>query len=458
MRVNEYALNRGGDMSASATRIDVTSFIDAQKIGSYQIRLLLICAAVMFCDGFDAQAIGYVAPSIAKEWAVPRGGLGPVLSASLMGLMIGALSLGPIADRIGRRWIILASTLAFGVFTLGTMFTSNVNELMVLRFLTGLGLGGAMPNAVSLTAEFSPLRRRSTMVMCMFTGFSIGAAVGGGIAAWLIPSYGWRAVFLVGGAAPLLLLPFLFLKLPESVRFLALRGTANAAVSTVLARMYPQLSFAADTHYTTSEPHLPGIPVLQLLRDGRAVATLLIWVLFFCSLLDLFFLSNWLPTVLNDLGASVSVSALLGALLQVGGVVGTFALGSAMDRVATKALGFIYLVAVIAIASIGSVGHTIPALAIAIFFAGFCIVGGQNCSNATAATFYPTALRATGVGWAFGVGRIGSIIGPIIGGVLLAMHWAPQELFLVAAIPAGVAALAGFALRFAGVRGPAAHR
>ncbi len=432
--------------------IDVPNFIDSQKIGRYQIYVLLICASVMFCDGFDAQAIGYVAPSIAKEWSVSRGALGPVFSASLFGLMIGALTLGPVADRIGRRWIILVSTLVFGALTVATMFSANVGELITLRFLTGLGLGGAMPNAVAMTAEFSPLRRRATMVMSMFVGFSIGAAVGGAIAAALIPHYGWRSVFLVGGLAPLVILPFLYRELPESVRFLALRGD-DAKVATLLRRVFPEAHLPQGVHFTLSEPHPEGIPVLHLLRDGRALATVLIWVLFFTSLLELFFLSNWLPTVVNDLGASVSTAALLGALLQVGGVVGTFALGSAMDRLATKALAVIYLLAMVAVASIGYVGASVPLLAVAIFFAGFCIVGGQNCANATAATFYPTALRATGVGWAFGIGRVGSIVGPMIGGALLALHWAPKDLFLVAALPPGIAALAGLGLRFAGVRG-----
>ena len=441
----------------SATKlpaIDVPEFIDAQKIGRYQIFLLLVCAAVMFCDGFDAQMIGYLAPSIAKEWSVPRPALGPVFSASLFGLMIGALTLGPVADKIGRRWIILVSTFVFGALTMATMFSSNVSELITLRFLTGLGLGGAMPNAIAMTAEFSPHRRRATMVMSMFIGFSIGAAVGGGVAAYLIPEYGWRSVFLTGGVMPLVLLPFLYVVLPESVRFQALQGR-DAAVLRRLRIAFPKADLPEGTHFTLSEPSPKGIPVIHLWRGGRALATCLIWVLFFMSLLELFFLSNWLPTVVNDLGASVSTAALLTALLQWGGVVGTFALGSAMDRLATKALGFIYLLAMVFVAAIGMVGHSVPALAVAIFFAGFCIVGGQNCSNATAATFYPTALRSTGVGWAFGIGRVGSIVGPMIGGALLAMHWAPKDLFLLAAIPPFIAALAGFGLRLAGVRGPA---
>ena len=214
----------------TSTVIDVPEYIDRQPVGAFQIRLLLICA-VLFIDGFDTQAIGYVAPAVAQEWKLPRGALGPVFSAGLFGLMIGALVLGTLADRIGRKRIIVLSSAAFGVGTLLTMLVQDAAWLMALRFLTGLGLGGAMPNAVALTSEFSPHRRRATMVMAMFAGFSIGAALGGLLAAALIPAFGWRSVFLVGGLAPLLLVPVLLYALPESIRYLALVGGRDGEVA-----------------------------------------------------------------------------------------------------------------------------------------------------------------------------------------------------------------------------------
>jgi len=215
----------------TSTVIDVPEYIDRQPVGAFQIRLLLICAAVLFIDGFDTQAIGYVAPAVAQEWKLPRGALGPVFSAGLFGLMIGALVFGTLADRIGRKRIIVLSTAAFGVGTLLTILVQDAAWLMALRFLTGLGLGGAMPNAVALTSEFSPHRRRATMVMAMFAGFSIGAALGGLLAAALIPAFGWRSVFLVGGLAPLLLVPVLLYALPESIRYLALVGGRDGEVA-----------------------------------------------------------------------------------------------------------------------------------------------------------------------------------------------------------------------------------
>jgi AAHS family 4-hydroxybenzoate transporter-like MFS transporter len=431
---------------AGASSVDVAGFIDQQPVGGFQIKLLLTCAAVLFLDGFDTQAIGYVAPALAKEWGLTKAALGPVFSAGLFGLMIGALVFGPLADRIGRKKIIIFSTLAFGIGTLITAFINDVNTLLAIRFLTGLGLGGAMPNAVAMTSEFSPHRRRATMVMIMFCGFSIGAALGGLLAAALIPQFGWRSVFVVGGIAPLLLVPILALRLPESVRFLALTGNAHARVAELLALINPKLAFAPATQFVVHEPGLAGMPVLHLFREGRTLPTLLLWVVFFMSLLDLYFLSNWLPTVLNDLGASVSAAAVIGSMLQVGGVVGTFALGSVIDRFSFRALALVYFAAVFAVGAIGQLGHSVAFVTMAIFAAGFCIVGGQIAANALTATFYPTSMRATGVGWALGIGRVGSIIGPLIGGALLTAKWSTGSVFVAAATAALCASLAAFSL------------
>jgi AAHS family 4-hydroxybenzoate transporter-like MFS transporter len=432
--------------SQSGTTVDVAAFIDAQPVGRFQIRLLLLCAAVLFIDGFDTQAIGYVAPDIARDWKLGRGALGPVFSAGLFGLMIGALIFGPIADRIGRKRIIVLSTVAFGIGTLLTVFAQDVYWLIAIRFLTGLGLGGAMPNAVALTSEFSPHRRRATMVMAMFCGFSVGAALGGLLAAALIPVVGWRSIFIIGGLVPLLYAPFLARMLPESIRFLALTGRDNAKLGTMLTQIAPAAVFPLTTRFTVHEPKLSGIPVVHLFDQGRTLTTLLFWIVFFMSLLDLYLLSNWLPTVLNDLGASISVAAAVGAMLQVGGVVGTFTLGNVIDRFSFRALALTYLIASVAIVAIGFSGHSIALITVAIFCAGFCIVGGQIASNALTATYYPTTMRATGVGWALGIGRVGSIVGPLVGGIMLSNHVSVETLFVTAAIPAICACLAAIGL------------
>ncbi|HLL28085.1 MAG TPA: aromatic acid/H+ symport family MFS transporter [Xanthobacteraceae bacterium] len=426
--------------------IDVAGFIDQQAVSRFQIQLLLACAGVLFLDGFDTQAIGYVAPALGQEWGLARGALGPVFSAGLFGLMIGALILGPVADRIGRKRIIVLSTAAFGICTLATVFAHDTSSLLIIRFLTGLGLGGAMPNAIALTSEFSPHRRRATMVMAMFCGFSVGAALGGLLAAALIPGFGWRSVFLIGGVVPLLLAPLLAARLPESVRFLALTGRDDARVAEFLQRIAPSARFPDHARFGVQEQKLTGLPVAHLFSEGRGFATLLLWIVFFMSLLDIYLLSNWLPTVLNDLGASIPAAAAVGAMLQVGGVIGTLILGLIIDRFSFRALALTYLFAAAAVALVGYSGRSIPFATFAIFCAGFTIIGGQIAANALAATYYPTMMRSTGVGWALGVGRVGSIVGPLIGGYMLASHVGAESLFMAAAIPALCASIAAFAL------------
>ena len=435
--------------------VDLAGFIEAQPVGRRQVTLLLICAAVLFTDGFDTQAIGYIAPALAREWQLGRGALGSVFSAGLFGLLIGTLVLSPVADRVGRKWIVVGSTVVFGILTLSTAFAGDVTSLTILRFFTGLGLGGAMPNAVALTAEISPHRRRATMVMAMFCGFSLGAAVGGLIAAPMIPAFGWRSVFVLGGVVPLLLAAYLAVALPESVRFLALRGRDALGVARTVAWLFPANAPAPGTRFVVSEPAAEGVPLRELFRDGRTLFTVLLWTVFFMSLLDLYFLSNWLPTVLSDLGSSVSQAALIGSMLQVGGLVGAFALGRVIDRFWFRALAATYAAAAAAVAAVGLSHHSVAGVTLAIFMAGLCIVGGQTAANAMASGSYPTAARSTGVGWALGIGRVGSIVGPLAGGLLLSINWSTEGLFLIAAIPAVIAALAALMLSRIAQRQPA---
>jgi AAHS family 4-hydroxybenzoate transporter-like MFS transporter len=439
-------MDKASDSTSAPGVTDVAAFIDEQPIGPFQIRLLLICAVVLFLDGFDTQGIGYVAPALAHDWGLARGALGPVFSAGLLGNMIGALLFGSVADRIGRKRIIVLSTAAFGLGTLATIFAQDITSLLVIRLLTGLGLGGALPNVIALTSEFSPQRHRATMVMVMFVGFSVGSAVSGLIGAALLSTFGWRSVFLIGGIAPLILVPFLSAHLPESVRFLALSGGADARVSDLLMRLAPSARLPFAMRFEVRDAKFVGPPIAYLFSEGRAMATLLLWAIFFTSLLDLYLLLNWLPTVLNDLGASVSVAAGVGAMLQVGGIVGTLTLGRFIDRFSFRALALAFLFAALAIAIVGFSGQSIVFAIFAIACAGFFLVGGHIAAIALTATYYPTMARSTGLGWAIGIGRVGSIAGPLIGGVMLARDVDTPSLFMVAAVPALLASIAAFAL------------
>lgn len=426
--------------------IDASQLIDERPIGRFQITTIALCALVVFVEGFDAQAIAYVAPSISAAWSLPKGALGPVFAAGLLGIMLGSLFIAPLADRMGRRRIMLISTAVFGLLTLVTPLAQDTTSLLVLRFLTGFGLGGAMPNAISLTSEYSPARRRSFLIMLMFGGFSLGSALGGFAAAYLIPHSGWESVFIVGGIMPLVLLPVLWAKLPESLRFLAASGDQHAAATKLLRRLDPAAT--DDDRVVVREADAARGSVRELFRHGRAPITVLLWIIFFMSLLDLYLIVNWLPTTLAASGTSMGQAAITGSIFQLGGLVGTIVIGLLSDRMgAGRILTIAYVFAAICIAAIGATHGSSVAMLIAVAGAGFGVVGGQIGANALSATFYPTAIRSTGVGWALGIGRIGSIIGPLIGGMLLALDMAPRQLFLISVVPVLIAAVAAAAVQ-----------
>lgn len=430
-------------MATSGAVIDVPSFINQRKIGGFQFMVVALCALTVALDGFDAQSIAFVAPSIAKEWSLTKLALGPVFTASLVGILVGALSFGPIADKIGRRRVVMICTAIFGVCTLLTANADNLTQLLIFRFLTGIGLGGAMPNCIALTAEYCPERRRATLVMIMFTGFSFGAAAAGGIAAALIPVHGWRAVWYVGGILPLLILPLQFILLPESIRFLVVTNAAWERIAALVRRIDRSFAVPAGTRFEIGEARAPGVPVAHLFRNRRAVGTLLLWTMFFMNLLDLFFLQSWIPTITNAAGVPVQTAIFIGVLFQIGGIVASFLVGFPMDRYgAFRILPLMYALGCVFVIVLGRAGTEVPMLMMLTFGAGFCVVGGQNCANALSAIFYPTAMRSTGVGWCLGIGRIGAIIGPLVVGFLISLKWPIASIFLLGGVPLACACVA----------------
>ena len=367
-----------------------------------------LCAATMFTEGFDAQFMGSVVPGIADDWGVARGTMWPTLSAGLVGLMLGAFFIAPLADNFGRRRLIIYSVAAFGTVTIAAVVAQSITEMVIFRFLIGLGLGGAMANTTALTAEFSPPHRRAFYVAMMFCSFSLGASFGGFISAALMPVYGWESIFLVCGIMAVVLLPFLILLLPESL-------------------------VKEDAKLT--------IPFGKLFADGRSRFTVLIWIIFFANLMELYIITSWLPTTLNDKGMDLVWANIAVAMLQLGGIAGAFALAPLVDRYGPRlVLPAAFATAAVSVATLGLSGTSVALTVIAAIGVGMGTVGAQNCNNGIAAKFYPTEIRATGVGWALAVGRIGSIIGPAVGGLLIATG--PDAIFLFAMVPPLVAATA----------------
>ncbi|MET3663626.1 MFS transporter [Caulobacter sp. 1776] len=426
--------------------------IDHTRFGAFQVGITVLCGLVAMLDGFDTQSIAYVAPRIAEDWGLAPSAFGPIFGAGLLGLTIGAFVLSSAADRYGRKIIILLSVAIFGIFALLTARARTIDELLALRLLTGIGLGGAMPNIIALTNEYAPARYKATLVTVMFCGFPLGSTIGGLVTAPLIADHGWSWVFLLGGAMPLALLPVLAGLLPESARFLALRSGKEALVAAILRRAAPDLTVEAFVASVRAESGDGGqvrrFPVVALFADGRAGRTLLVWTAFFMNLLVMYFLVNWLPSLLKSLGLPLKTAILSTALLNLGGVIGGVVLGRLIDRRDPYLiLSAAYFAAAVFIAAIALAGANTALLLAAATACGFGVSGAQIGLNAVTANAYPTAVRSTGIGWALGVGRIGSILGPTIGGALLAMGWSPQALLLTAIAPALVAAAAVFALR-----------
>jgi AAHS family 4-hydroxybenzoate transporter-like MFS transporter len=384
---------------------------------------------------------------------IPRSVLGPVISSGLVGMMIGAMVSGPLADRFGRRPVLIGCAVIFGIGSLLTATAQTVEALTMFRAFTGLGMGGAMPNAIALTSEYMPHRRRGTAVTTMICGFSLGAAVGGFVAAAIIPRWGWQAVFVVGGVAPLVIAAAALLWLPDSIRFLIVKGGADERVRDYLTRIAPSAAIPRTISSVAEEEPRGAFVVLQLFAGQRAAGTLLIWVIYFMNLLNLYFLNSWLPTIISDANIPVATAIRLTALFQVGGIGGALVLGALLDRYFSFwILAACYLWAAVCVFFIGATGASTVMLGITIASAGLGIIGGQNAAHALTASFYPVAIRSTGVGWALGIGRIGSIVGPVLGGLLLARGTPIGQVFWSAAVPALIATLAAAGLALIGRR------
>ncbi len=430
------------------TAIDVAQLVDDQKLGAFTIRLVFLSFVIMLADGYDLLAASYSAPALIKAWQLKPAQLGPVFSASPLGMVLGAPLLGWLGDRFGRRKTVILGTLIFGVFSLATILAQSVDQLMVLRFLTGIGLGGMLPNITALNAEFAPRRMRATLVVIMFMGVTAGSALPGAVVA-LFPGFSWQELYVIGGVAPLLLSIALALWLPESVKFLVLRKGAGARgkLERLVRQLRPDLAITPRTTFVTPEnAGASGAPVTELFKGGLEWITPLLWVLFVVNLTANYFLYSWMPVLFNAEGFSPSQAALTTSCYYVGGVVGGLTISRLIDKRGLKAVTAFFVVGCPMVACIGIPGLPSGVVMAMVFFAGACVIGVQLGLNAASGMIYPTRIRATGAGWAFGVGRLGGIGGPMMGAMLIAMHLPLAELFLAPAIPLAIGAIACFVL------------
>lgn len=424
-------------------RLDIQQFIDGKPVGPFQWRVLILCLIVLVLDGFDIVAMGFIAPALVNDWHISREALGPVLSAGLFGLAIGAIAGGPLADRFGRRWVIIGAMLFFGLMSLASAWSTDVWTLTAFRFLTGLGLGASQPNAATLVSEYAPKRHRSLFVTVVYCGFTLGAAGGGFLSAQLLGSHGWPSILVVGGVVPILFALACIPLLPESVRFLTLHPERREALVGIVNRIAPGTA-GNRTLFVIPEPVHRGRSAIGLVvsRPYR-LATLALWAGLFMNLLTVYLLSSWLPIMIRDAGFSMTDAALVGAMMQVGGTLGNITIGWGMDRFGPHVTLVGMLTAAGAFALlIGVAPADVDLLMALVFGIGFCINSSNTGWTALAALFYPTEMRATGTSVMTGIGRFGAIFGATVGGLVLGAGWSFGQIFMLLSLPIGIAVLA----------------
>jgi MFS transporter, AAHS family, 4-hydroxybenzoate transporter len=424
-------------------RLDVQRFLDEQPFSAYQRLIFALTFAIVLLDGFDTAAIGFVAPSLMKEWGIGKPDLAPVLSAALFGLAAGALVAGPLADRIGRKLVLTTSVLLFGASSLGCAWANDLSQLATMRAVTGIGLGAALPNAVTLMNEYCPTARRATLTNAMLCGFPVGAALGGFLASWLIPAFGFRSVFVFGGVAPLLLGILLVALLPESVRYLLSRRGTNARVGEILVRVAPASRANSGATWVAAQPPAGAKSGAGLLvTNAYWVGTLMLWIAYFMGLVIFYALINWLPVLLRESGLAAQQATLVSALFPLGGVGAVFA-GLLMDRKnPNRIVALFFALTALALFLLGRTGGNVGLLMFVVLVAGVVMNTAQSSLPALAAAFYPTEGRATGVAWMMGIGRFGGIFGSFLVGELTRRQLSLEQIFTVMAAPGLIAAIA----------------
>ena len=429
---------------ADQSVVQVSRLLDERGLSSFQIKLIAWSFFMVLIDGYDITAIAFAAPSLVKEWALKSGSLGPVFSASLVGILFGSAFFGWVGDRYGRKAALIWSNLVFGVFTLAAAFSTDLTQMFWLRLLAGLGIGGVIPNAVAINAESAPRKMRATLAIIAVGCVPLGGAIPGFVAATLVPTHGWQILFYIGGIVPIIIALVAMVGLPESIKYMALHERLRGKMEAAIKAIRPDYPVPANAKFVIEdEKQYPGFSPAYLFRDGLALITPLVWLLFALNLMGYFFLISWTPILMTATKLPPGTAALAGALLQVGGTVGALLLCWWLQRHRFLALAVMFAVAVPVVASIGFAGLASKAAVLtATFFAGFFVLGIQSGINVIGALIYPTSLRANGSGWELGIGRIGSIAGPLVGALLIGLP--VERLYMWSALPFVVGAVVCF--------------
>jgi MFS transporter, AAHS family, 4-hydroxybenzoate transporter len=426
--------------------VEVSRLLDERGLSPFQIKLIIWSFFIVLIDGYDIGAIAFAAPSLVRAWGVKPSDLGPVFSASLVGILFGSALFGWAGDRYGRKMALVGSNLLFGVFTLAAAYSTSLEQMFWLRLLAGIGIGGVIPNVVAINAESAPRNLRATLAIIAVGCVPLGGAIPGFVAATLVPTHGWPIIFEIGGIAPIVIALAALVWMPESIKFMALHENQRHKMEQLIAQIRPDFQLPANARFVIEdEIQSPGSNPVYLFRNGLELITPLTWLLFALNLMGFFFLLSWTPTLLTAAKLPPATAALAGAVLQVGGTVGSLALCWWLQKRGFLGISIMLVLAAPVVAAIGYAGLTSQtALLIATFCAGFLVLGVQSGINVLGAMIYPTSLRANGSGWQLGIGRIGSIVGPLVGALFVNVP--VENLYTWSALPFAVGALVCLAI------------
>jgi AAHS family 4-hydroxybenzoate transporter-like MFS transporter len=437
------------EASKPAPTIDVPELIANHKLGGYQIWVLVICAVLMFSSGFNMLTLGYMAPAVTADLKLAPGSLAEVFFAMGLGSLAAAFIWGPVADHVGRRTVILGTLICAVPFIYLCSTATSLTQLIWYAAFANFCLAGPQYNCMALASDFMPRHLKVTLTVLVWTGFSIGTILVSPYAAYVVGEAGWREVYVFNAFIPVFLALIALFWLPDSLRQLVARGgaSANAKIAKTLAKMYPDQNISPASRFVSSERRPQGFPVGQLFTEGRAIFTSLLWIMGFANMIALMFMNSWLTTVLKNAGFTIEVAILIAAVVHVGGILGGIAISDAFDRFTRGrfyVLASAYALAGLFVASVGYSGADIVWTTVAVFVAGFFLYGVQNSFNAVTAVLYPTAMRSTGASWGQGISGIGQLVGPVLGGVLLSLHWSSSQLLYLIALMPVVSAFCAF--------------
>ncbi|RZG65988.1 MFS transporter [Acinetobacter junii] len=422
--------------------INVNSVIDQEKLSPLQWLVFTLGFLVFFCDGLDTGIIGFIAPALLDDWGITKPQLAPVLSAALVGMSIGAILSGPLADKFGRKKVIIITTLLFAVFTVLCGFANSTQDLMIYRLITGIGLGAAMPNISTIVSEYMPAKRKAFLTGLAGCGFMLGISCGGLLSAYLLESLGWAKVIIIGGSIPLLLVVALILKLPESTQYL-IKSNRHTEAQHILEKIqgFP-FNETVSLQLAQAETQSNESPVKQVLGKYLWSSSML-WLCCFMSLLVFYLLTSWMPTILKTAGFSTQQFSLIAAIFPFGGVIGATIMGWYMDKVnPTVVIKYSYLIAFCLFLVAGFVSSNMFMLGMAIFLIGALLAGAQSSLLPLAAITYPSTCRAVGVSWMHGIGRVGAILGAFFGSLIFTFDLGLSGLFYILALPTFISFMA----------------